>query len=84
MQDFFKGKGETKIMGSKDATRLAFKYEIIINGQVWMDMIDDRNLTSHTYNEDDTEKINKHIVEAYADEFKKFEKTMARIKIDSP
>lgn len=83
MQDFFKDKGEAKIIGSKDATRLAFKYEIIMNGQVWMDMIDDRNLTSYTYNEDVTEKINKHILEDYADEFRKFENTMARMKIDS-
>lgn len=57
MQDFLKGKGETKIIGSRDATRLAFNYEIILKGQVWMDMIDDQNLTSHTYNEEVIEKL---------------------------
>ena len=49
MKDFLKDKGIQGIIGSKDATRLAFQNEIITNGQVWMDMIESRNKTVHTY-----------------------------------
>lgn len=49
MKDFLKDKGIQGIIGSKDATRLAFQNEIITNGEVWMDMIESRNKTVHTY-----------------------------------
>jgi len=38
-------------MGSRDATRFAFKFEIILNGEAWMDMIKTRNKAVHTYDE---------------------------------
>ena len=37
------------LIGSKDATRSAFKNGLIEQGDDWMKMIQDRNLTSHTY-----------------------------------
>ncbi|MBU3662463.1 MAG: nucleotidyltransferase [Bacteroidetes bacterium] len=43
MKDFLKDKGIQGIIGSKDATRLAFQNDIISNGQTWMDMIESRN-----------------------------------------
>ncbi len=39
------------IFGSRDAFRLACKRDLIEEGEVWMDMIMSRALTSHTYNE---------------------------------
>ncbi len=35
----------------KDTIKEAFKYEIIENGDMWMDMLEKRNLMSHTYDE---------------------------------
>lgn len=43
--------GTTGLLGSKDITREAFKRGLIANGEVWMDMIKARNLTSHLYDE---------------------------------
>lgn len=80
VQDFFKGKGDEKIFGSRDATRLAFNNGIIVNGQAWMDMIKDRNLSSHVYNEEVAESVTEHILGSYADEFLKFEMTMEKLK----
>ena len=80
MQDFFKDRGERKVFGSKDATRLAFNNDIIENGQSWMDMIDDRNLSSHVYNEDIADLVIQHILDSYANEFITFEKTMESLK----
>lgn len=49
MKDFLLEKGLLGIIGSKDATRLAFQNELLDDGQAWMDMIDSRTKTVHTY-----------------------------------
>lgn len=43
--------GTTGLLGSKDSTREAFKRGLIADGEIWMDMIKARNLTSHVYDE---------------------------------
>lgn len=70
-KDFLEEKGNSELFGSKDTTRLAFKLEIIENGEVWMDMIKSRNLTSHTYNEDTAQRIVADIKDRYFAEFER-------------
>lgn len=70
-KDFLEEKGNSELFGSKDTTRLAFKLGIIENGEVWMDMIKSRNLTSHTYNEDTAQSIVADIKNRYFTEFEK-------------
>ena len=36
----------------RDTIKQAFHYELIIDGDVWMDMLENRNLIAHTYNEE--------------------------------
>jgi len=50
LKDYLEHKGFTDLIGSKDATRLAFKNGLIENGETWMAMIQARNRSSHTYN----------------------------------
>src|ERR1039457_1710788 len=57
IKDFFEYQGNTSIMGSRDATREAFKRNLVSNGEGWMDMIDSRNKSSHTYNEETATEI---------------------------
>ena len=76
MLDFLKDQGETNIYGSKDATRLAFNRGLISNGEAWMNMIVDRNLTSHTYQEAISEQIINRIINAYFDLFNQFKTKM--------
>lgn len=52
MKDYLEDQGITGIIGSKGAVRHAFNNDLIENGQVWLDMIKDRNLASHTYDEE--------------------------------
>jgi len=40
------------LVGSRSTVREAFNRGLVADGQVWMDMIEKRNLTSHTYNQD--------------------------------
>ncbi len=77
-KDFLEEKGNSELYGSKDTTRLAFKLGIVENGEVWMDMIKSRNLTSHTYNENTAQSIVADIKDRYFAEFEKI-----KIKLES-
>ena len=80
MKDFLANVGDVKIYGSKDATREAFKAELIQNGDVWMDMISSRNITSHTYNEETADEIFMKVVNDYYDAFSSFKKKMEKLR----
>ena len=49
LKDYLEYQGVFNIVGSRDASREAFQKGIVSDGQAWMDMIQTRNLTSHTY-----------------------------------
>lgn len=68
-KDFLEDQGVKDLFGSKTVAKESFKSGLITDGAVWMDMIESRNLTSHTYNEDTTKKIINDIVDRYYDEF---------------
>ncbi|NCD40832.1 MAG: hypothetical protein EOL88_01940 [Bacteroidia bacterium] len=72
-----------RIYGSKDATRMAFLLGIIENGDVWMDMIQSRNLTSHTYNQDTAAQIAAVVLDQYFHEFVKLRNTLTIISSKS-
>lgn len=80
MKDFFQFQGNSEIHGSRDATREAFRYELIEDGKSWMDMIQSRNLTSHTYNEDIATEIAEKTVDVYFNLFQKFYDKMVSLK----
>ena len=69
LKDFLESRGVQNLYGSKDATRKAFETGVIENGTVWMDMIQSRNLTSHTYDEATAAQIAAAICDAYVAEF---------------
>lgn len=69
IRDYLIYQGINNIVGSRDAIKLAYKYNIIRDGQVRIEIINSRNLTSHTYNKKIVDKILKDIVEKYYLEF---------------
>ncbi len=69
-KDYLSDKGISGLIGSKDATRSAFKNGLIAEGDDWMTMIADRNLTSHTYDQETAQAIATHILERYYPAFK--------------
>ncbi|MCF2494356.1 nucleotidyltransferase substrate binding protein [Dyadobacter chenhuakuii] len=79
MQDFFIYQGNSEIKGSRDATRQAFSVDLIMDGDNWMEMIKNRNLTSHTYNEEISEQIYKNIVGDFYPLFLAFQEKMESI-----
>lgn len=76
MKDYALFQGNSTIGGSRDATREAYKLQIIENADVWMDMIQSRNKTSHTYNVEIAEEIFGKIIREYFQLFLDFQKTM--------
>ena len=76
LQDVLKDQGYTNILGSRDASREAFNLGLVEDGHVWMEMIKDRNLTSHTYNEAVAEEIVGHIQRDYYVAFRALEVTL--------
>ena len=50
LRDLLRSQGNETLLGSRDMLREAFRLELLQDGESWMLMIQDRNLTSHTYN----------------------------------
>jgi nucleotidyltransferase substrate binding protein (TIGR01987 family) len=74
LRDYLRDQGVQNIHGSKDSVREAFAIELIRNGEVWMDMIRDRNRSSHTYNLETAASIAEHILNDYYPQFLQLEK----------
>jgi nucleotidyltransferase substrate binding protein (TIGR01987 family) len=72
LKDFIESRGANELYGSKDVTREAFANGLIEDGESWMEMIQSRNRTSHTYNEETAAKIADAILSRYVPEFEKF------------
>ena len=76
MKDFLTFEGIQNIIGSRSATREAFNKGLTEEGQIWMDMIDSRNESVHTYNKETADKIVHKIKEVYFIEIVNFNKKM--------
>jgi nucleotidyltransferase substrate binding protein (TIGR01987 family) len=78
MKDFFEYQGEEAIRGSRDAIRLSFNRGLITEGKKWMDMIESRIKSSHTYNEATATEVVSKILNTYFDCFVDFKNTMQK------
>lgn len=58
--------------GPNATIKNAFQYNLIQDGQMWMDMLKDRNLTSHTYKEDIADDIYERIITTHIHVLKEF------------
>lgn len=79
MKDFAEYQGNFEIKGSRDATREAFQMKLITQGEVWMDMILNRNKSSHTYNEETANEIYQKIMKDYYPAFLEFAVNMEKL-----
>ena len=70
LKDYLSDQGIAGLIGSKDATRSAFKAGLVTEGEDWMRMIADRNLTSHTYDQATAQAIVDNILARYYPAFK--------------
>lgn len=82
LKDFLEYRGTENIYGSRDAARAAFRVGLIENGEVWMDMISSRDLSSHTYNEAVATKIATAVFSTYFNEFVTLQATLNKLKLE--
>lgn len=81
LKDFLEARGTTGLYGSRDATRAAFELGLIEPGDVWMQMIQSRNATTHTYNEHAVEEIVTVIKGTYAAAFTQLNTRLEELKV---
>ncbi|TDH24593.1 nucleotidyltransferase [Segetibacter sp. 3557_3] len=74
IKDLYQEQGETSIQGSRNAIKMSFKRGLIEDGQSWMDMVQSRIKTSHTYNQETANEIANEIVSSYYNLFLAFQK----------
>ena len=68
-KDYLEYNGVTELYSSRNTIKTAFQQGLIINGQTWLDMIESRVLSVHSYDEENANKIAKEIIEKYVNEY---------------
>jgi nucleotidyltransferase substrate binding protein (TIGR01987 family) len=76
LKDFLESKGLKDFHGSKDSFKLAFQEGIISDGEIWMEMIDNRNRSSQTYEESIARQIISLVISKYFSKFKELSEKM--------
>ena len=84
IKDFLEHEGISGLLGSRSTVREAFKRGIISDGQIWMGMVDQRNLCLHIDNKPVAEALVGSIVQTFHPAFVNLQADMqARIEPSS-
>ena len=84
IKDFYREQGDTDIQGSRDAFRLAFQRGLVDKGDIWMEMIKSRMLSSHTYNEETAKQVSDSIKNQYHAAFRALSESLTdKLNIDT-
>lgn len=78
LKDYLEMEGIQGLIGSRSTVREAFKRGLVMDGEVWMDMIEKRNLSSHTYNQTVASTIVTAIAERYYPAFHELQSRLAK------
>lgn len=71
---------EFEVKSPRQTIKQAFQIELIENGHVWIDVLADRNLTTHTYNEQLAKELIEDIIRVYLPELDKmYEKLLKEV-----
>lgn len=80
LKDFLESRGVRELYGSRDVIRVAFQRELLNDGDVWMAMIESRNLTSHTYDQAVAQRVISAIRQKYLPQFSALEERMRSLE----
>jgi nucleotidyltransferase substrate binding protein (TIGR01987 family) len=81
---YYQGDSSFTIIGSRDAFKFAFEAGLIMDGDLWMEMIKSRQQTSHTYDEDTANEIYGKIINEYHNAFLQFQSKMESLRSGEP
>lgn len=79
LKDFYEYQGESSIQGSKDAFKLAYERGVITDQDLWRRMLEDRNRTVHSYNEETADEIAAAILSEYYAAYEKLATKLGEI-----
>lgn len=65
LKDYLENQGFADVLSPRNAIKKAFETGLIEEGNDWMDLLIDRNLTTHTYDEQKVAELEKLIKERY-------------------
>lgn len=77
LKDYLESEGYT-VKSPRETVKQAFQIGVIDNGHVWMDALSNRNLTTHTYDEELANKMTNEILSAYLPELKKMHDKLSK------
>ena len=69
---------EYLVKSPRETVKQAFQIGLIDNGHVWMDALSNRNLTTHTYDEELANKITNEIITMYLPELDKMYEKLSK------
>lgn len=70
LKDYLEAEGY-QVKSPRETVKQVFQIGLIDNGHVWIDALADRNLTTHTYDEELAKKMTQDIIGTYLPELKK-------------
>ena len=74
IKDYLKEK-DIEVFTPRDVIKAAFNAELLPNAQIWIDMANDRNASSHEYNNEKVDIILERISSIYINELKNFKES---------
>lgn len=80
LKDYLEWQGATNLPGSRTVIRVAFKAGLIENGEAWINMVEDRKLTTHAYDESIARRIFSGIRETYLPLFEVLKRQMQALR----
>jgi nucleotidyltransferase substrate binding protein (TIGR01987 family) len=63
-------RGIVEVRSPRETFKESFASGIITEGNIWIEMLEDRNITSHTYDEEEAEKVYENVKNKYFNLFK--------------
>ncbi|NFI05214.1 nucleotidyltransferase [Clostridium botulinum] len=70
LKDYLESEGYM-VKSPRETVKQAFQIGLIDNGHIWIDALSNRNLTTHTYDEELADKMTKEILISYLPELDK-------------
>jgi len=76
-REYLMDQGFVDINSPKSVMKEAFSYGLITDDKIWIQILNDRNLTSHIYKEEIADEICDRIIKTHFQEFKALSKRLA-------
>ncbi|WP_346243621.1 nucleotidyltransferase substrate binding protein [Shouchella clausii] len=78
LKDYLESEG-VEVRFPREVIKTAYQYELIDHGEVWMNMLESRNILSHTYNEKSFQEAVGKVVHSYFQEISSLYQEMERL-----